>query len=102
MKKLIIILLVTSLACGSVTSNIETPSPSAFPAPVPQSLDTVTVTAYELAIRDPNGVATGESYLQGQELRGTIEGNWFVLQNGNKVFIGCVNANSEKGCEAIP
>lgn len=102
----LLIFAIVSLACGltelpftETQSQFEyMPLPQA--APLPAKMDYATVTAYAVNVRDENGNKTGDFFTQGKILIGQIRGNWFVLSDGRRVWLGCTSSPSVYGCQS--
>ena len=114
MKQLILILSLAGLACvlqvaPATVVDVEvapTPTPeivirSDLLTPVPtREIQTYTVTAYRLWIRDGDGDSDG--YLENGDLVicKLSESGWCMLDRGRRVWGGCLDPNPmELGCE---
>lgn len=51
-------------------------------------------------LRDENGVRTGQALERGYVVCGKVEEDYFVINGGMRVRLGCVSVDSEYGCEA--
>lgn len=115
MKRLILILSLAGLACvlqaapaavvdveAEPTSSPEIVIRDDMLTPIPtRAIQTYTVTAYRLWIRDRDGYAAG--YLENGDLVicKPSESGWCMLDRGRRVWAGCLDPNPEKlGCEA--
>lgn len=64
----------------------------------PQNYSVATVVYETVNIRDASGNSTGLYAHAGDKLRGSVFGDWFVLQSGNKVWLGCLNIATNLQC----
>lgn len=100
-----LLLLLPAFACSSLTTlPLAEPPVEAIQTAAESTYEVVEVTADVVNIRYLSGEATGEYALKGDKLYGRIEGDWFILTTmgveWGKVFLGCVDVETEKGCEA--